>query len=418
MAQLLTVGAFLHTRRLARRLRSRGDLDAWQARRLRHFLRHIAPSVDAFAGLDTDRLQDLPLMDKAALMAGFERYNRARITADAGWRALAGSRTIQSLHVGASTGTSGNRGLYLVSDRERFTWLGVMLAKALPDVLRARHRVAVILPTSSRLYDAANESGRLQLTFFDLAEGLDLVLPAVAAFGPTVIVAPPKVLVALAQADLPLSPKRLFSAAEVLDPTDRTIVEARFGMTLGQIYMATEGLLGVSCESGSLHLAEDAVAFEWETAGDLAKPVITDFTRRTQVMARYRMNDLLRLSDAPCSCGSPLRVVREVAGRMDDAFVLRRGQGVVTITPDMIRNAVIDTDRSISDFRVIQTAPDAVRLLLPPGSAARLPPAIAALHQLFARLGAEVTVTGRLEPLAPPMDHKLRRVMRMQGTQS
>src|SRR5690606_37800198 len=144
----------------------------------------------------------------------------------------------------------------------------------------------------------------------------------------------PKVLVELAKADLPLAPLKLFSAAEVLDPLDRAVIEARFGLVLGQIYMATEGLFAVSCDKGGLHLCEDYVAFEWERPepdSELVAPVVTDFTRTTQVMARYRMNDLLRLDPRSCACGSPLQLVAEIAGRMDDVFHLPRKDGVGTM---------------------------------------------------------------------------------------
>ena len=50
------------------------------------------------------------------------------------------------------------------------------------------------------------------------------------------------------------------SGAEVLDPIDRTVIEAATSaVRVREIYMATEGLFGASCRHGTLHLAEDAV---------------------------------------------------------------------------------------------------------------------------------------------------------------
>ncbi|TIX93818.1 MAG: CoF synthetase, partial [Mesorhizobium sp.] len=110
-------------------------------------------------------------------------------------------------------------------------------------------------------------------------------------------------------------------------------------------YMATEGLFAVTCRQGGLHLAEDSVFFEFEPAGDgLVTPLVTAFRRQTQIMARYRMNDLLRLSEQPCNCGSPLRCVDEVVGRMDDVFRLESVAGQVLLTPDILRNAVLKAD--------------------------------------------------------------------------
>jgi putative adenylate-forming enzyme len=415
---VIAASAFLRTRRLQLSLRTRTDVELFQARRVKRFLRQIAPRVLAFRGLDARSLADLPIMDKAQLMSSFHRYNRPGVTAEQARQAMALGARVRGLTVGASTGTGGNRGLYLVSDHERFMWLGVILAKALPDVVKQRHRVAIVLPANSRLYDAANESGRLSLAFFDLSLGLDPILAPVAAFAPTVIVAPPKALTALARADLALSPQRLFSVAEVLDPLDRRVVESRFCLTLGQIYMATEGLFAVSCSHGGLHLAEDVAAFEWECApgsSGLAAPIVTDFTRVTQVMARYRMNDLLSVSDASCDCGSPFQLVSEIVGRMDDVFILARrgGQGALTLTPDVIRNAVVAADPGIEDFRVQQVDAGHIVLRLPPGPADQLALALLALRRLIVKAGAEAEVIGERVAFSAPTDRKLRRVIGM-----
>ncbi|MCA8902770.1 MAG: hypothetical protein KDA53_16135 [Hyphomonas sp.] len=410
-----TLAAFLKAKRRANRARDRQSLEALQARLLMAFLQGPAADVPAFAAFRGQPLAQWPVMDKAALMAGFEAYNRLGMTAAEGWAHLAAGTAPTGYSVGASTGTSGNRGLYIVSEAERYRWLGVMLARALPDVLRTRHRVAVVLPASSRLYDAANESGRLRLKFFDLARGIDAQFAPLAEFDPSVIVAPPKFLRALAESGTPVSPVRIFSGAEVLDDEDRRIIEARFGITLREIYMATEGLLGISCDKGMLHLLEDHIAFEFEPVDaerGLVTPLITDFSRRTQVMIRYRMNDILELSPEPCACGLPHQAVRRVHGRCDDIFELAGRDGSsVRVTPDVIRNAVVRADPSIHDFRVVRQDASNVRLILPLEAAGALEAARNGLAKLFGEAGAIVEVTASAETLLPPTDHKLRRVM-------
>lgn len=414
-ATALTALAFFRTRWLTRRLQTRADIDAWRKQRLELFLEHIAPRAEVFRALKGKALADFPVMDKAALMGSFQRYNRFAITAEEAWRALETREKVHGCSVGASTGTSGNRGLYLVSNAERYLWLGVILAKALPDALSARHRVAILLPRTSRLYEAANESGRLAMRFFDLNEGVDSHIAALNAFAPTAVVAPPKVLRRLAETNLDIAPQ-IFSGAEVLDPMDRTIIEQRFGVKVREIYMATEGLLAVACKLGVLHAAEDAVAFEWAPGppgSGLVTPLITDFTRRTQMMVRYRMNDLVRLDDRPCACGSALQPLREIAGRMDDVFEFAApGAKNILVTPDILRDTILDADRSIDDFRLLQTSPMAVELILPPGSQDRLDAAQAAVKALLSRLGVAAEVNGRSGPMTASDARKLRRVER------
>jgi phenylacetate-CoA ligase len=153
------------------------------------------------------------------------------------------------------------------------------------------------------------------------------------------------------------------------------------------------------------------VAFEYEDAGGgLVSPLVTSFRRDTQIMARYRMNDLLRLSVEPCSCGSPLQAVDEIVGRMDDIFVFKD----VLITPDVLRNVVLDADRSITDFRLIQSDAAQIHLNLPPDvsrdAAARAKQAVEALLLGF---GAQASVDVKRIDLPMDPTRKLRRVQRL-----
>lgn len=416
LAVMSAVSAFVRTRRLARRLATPDDVRRWQAARLAGWMKAAVPRVDAFAEEPVRRLEELPVMDKAILTADFAAYNRPRITADEIRSALdAGADRVRGHPIGQSTGTSGNRGYYVISEAERFVWLGTILAKALPDVLWRRHRVALALPGFSTLYRSAERGRRISLRFFDLALGVDDWADQLAAFAPDTIVAPPKVLRRLAESGR-LTAHNLFSGAEVLDPLDRAVIEAATGARVREIYMATEGLFGVACPHGTLHLAEDAVRFEWQPSGDsgLVTPLITDFTRRTQIMARYRMNDLLVLSGERCACGSPLQAVARIEGRQDDVFELQDAGGQWRmITPDVLRNAVVDADRAITDFRIVQTAADRISValdpILPPESDARVSASLAGLFDRAGVVRPEIAIT---RGLTVDFDRKLRRVRR------
>ncbi|TQX85176.1 MULTISPECIES: CoF synthetase [Rhizobium] len=369
MSLLTALKSYLRIRTLPYRMPDRAHLLAWQSAKLSAWLQNDVPKVAAFsarAGRKTV-IDDLSIMDKSKLMADFSRFNVPAITNAQGWRAFEGEKRIGDYIVGASTGTSGNRGLFVISQAERFAWLGAMLAKALPDFWRHRDRVAVLLPIDTPLYDSANRTRNLTLQFFNLSTPLEEFSAALSAFDPTIVIAPPRILSRLAGMPGRLSPRRVFSAAEKLEAADRLIIEAGFGLRLGEIYMATEGLLGVTCAHGRLHLAEDCMHFAFEEAGNgLVRPILSDFSRSTQIMARYRLNDLLRLDDRTCPCGSPLQVVREIVGREDDVFLLSSPNGgIVELTPDILRNVIVDTDRGIMDFALVQTDAAALELQLP-----------------------------------------------------
>lgn len=356
----------------------------------------------------------LPIIDKAIQQSRFAEFNALGVTVAEIVAALdSGRETVRDHFVGQSTGTSGNRSRFVISPRERLTWLGTIVAKALPDALFRRRRVALALPGLSALYRSAASASRIQLAFFDLARGVHAWRDELIRFAPEVLVAPPKVLRLLAESGA-LADVQAFSGAEVLDPLDRGVIERATGRTVREIYMATEGLFGVACRHGTLHLAEDVMRFEWEPVPGtvLVMPIVTDLVRRVQPMIRYRMNDLLELSDRPCSCGSAFQAVARVHGRMDDVFEFEGPAGSLIATPDILRNAVVDTDPRILDFRVTQKLDGHIIVSLN----AALPldvheAARASVERVLRRLGAAPVVQS-VCGIPPLVDRKLRRVER------
>jgi putative adenylate-forming enzyme len=408
--------AFVRTRALQALLRSRGAIARHQDRGCAR-LTEAARATIPFYRDKGPGFEDLPVIDKSIQQSRFHEFNRPGITLEEAVEALAEGRDkVRGHFVGQSTGTSGNRGRFVISPAERFAWLGTIVAKAVPDALVRRRGVALALPGFSSLYKSASSGSRIRLAFFDLALGVEAWREDLAAFGPEILVAPPKVLRRLAE-DGVLGGVEPFSGAEVLDPIDRQIIEQATGRRVREIYMATEGLFGVGCRHGTLHLAEDVVKFEWEKVegSDLVVPIVTDMVRRVQPMIRYRMNDLLELSAAPCPCGSPFRAVERIHGRMDDVFELDTAGGRTTVTPDVLRNAVVDSDSRIRDYRIVQKADGGVKVELEEGLPEEVHAAVRdALDRAFARLGAAPAVSTS-SGVTPRFDRKLRRVERERG---
>jgi putative adenylate-forming enzyme len=414
--QLITARAFLATRWRQVILRDRATIERYHAKRLRALVADVSAGLPFYRGYSASRFEALPIIDKSTLLAHFREMNEAGFSVEDLRAALArGEETIGSHVVGQSTGTSGNRGYYVIADAERFLWLGTILGKTLPDALWRRHRVALAMPGRSSLYRSASLGSRIELRFFDLARGMESWVDALVAFAPDTIVASPKVLRWLAERGK-LGAARIFSGGEVLDPLDRAVIEATAGTKVREIYMATEGLLGVGCSHGTLHLAEDVMHFEWERPDPqsrLVAPMITDFTRRAQAMMRYRLNDLLELDDRRCPCGSVYQPVRQVVGRHDDILHLPGAAGGRrAVTPDVVRNAVVGSCSAIEDFRIVQTAPDTVQVSL----AEDLPADVDGMVQsaLAAQLGI-MGIAARIQirrGISVAFDRKLRRVWR------
>ena len=382
---------FDYARTRWRRFESRAHLDRYQERAVRRLLRHVLPrsrhTRDRFSGLDPSAWRTVATMDKAEMMSHLDalvtvefRKSEAIAVARAAELAQEYGRKYRGLTVGLSSGTSGSRGLFVVNDRERRHWAGAVLAKALPGGLRSVQRIALFLRANSNLYTSVR-SKRLALRYFDLRDPLPQSIDSLRAWRPTVVVGPPSMLAllsdALLESEIDLGVRRVISVAEVLDPIDAHHIRRGFRCELHQIYQATEGFLGATCEYGTLHLNEDLVVIEREYV-DCTRtrfvPIITDLHRSIQPIVRYRLDDILAVRQEPCACGSVMTSLSAVEGRCDDVFYFRRrdSSGWGTVFPDHIRRAVVEGDDLVADYAVRQTSPTQLEVYVTPGDAPRL----------------------------------------------
>jgi putative adenylate-forming enzyme len=382
------------------RRRSRAALLAWQERRVREFLRHRltrAPFYAEIAGrliasgradISDITLADLPIVDKQTLLTHFDglntrdiRYDEAMAVAIGAERSRDFSPELGDVTVGLSSGTSGQRVPFLVSRRERMMWAGVILARMLSAESLARIAapwrppldIAFFLRANSNLYTTL-DSRRVTFSFYDLLQPFDSHVEALTSrAGPDVIVAPATVLRRLAdlqmEGRLRIRPRQVISVAETLEEEDAAAIAHAFYCRVQQIYQATEGFLGYTCPAGTIHLNEECVHIEpeWlDAARTRFHPIVTDFTRETQMIARYRLDDVLRVKETPCPCGRPSLALAGVDGRRDAVVMLEsRGSGsgsssgssaTRAIFPDVLRRAMMlaGGDR-IRDYRIVQT---------------------------------------------------------------
>lgn len=409
-----------YARARRRRFADRAALERWQEARLRRVLAAAPRRYAAYAGPAPRTLADLPVLDKPDVLARFAGLNTRGVDLAeclAAARAAEQGRdfgtTLRGLSVGLSSGTSGQQTAFLTSAAERDRWAGEVLARALPDGLLAGARVTLVLRAGGPLYESV-DGGRVQFRFVDLALPVAELVAQVEAASPTVLVAPPSVLVLLAHAGVRLPLRRVLSVAEVLDPHDRATIEGGLGLRVDQVYQAAEGFLGISCGRGRLHLAEDLVVVEREPVpgGDGRRfvPVVTDLFRTSQAVLRRRVGDVL-VPGEPCPCGDPRQVVDEILGRADDLLWLPAadGTGPRPVFPDFVRAAVLAVP-GVEDFRVRQTSSDRLALAVRPTTT--FAAARASLAEAVARAGAgPVGVDeGVIEPEGQLV--KLRRVRR------
>ncbi|HBI02566.1 MAG TPA: adenylate cyclase [Paenibacillaceae bacterium] len=363
-----------HARRL-NRFSNRKELEAYQKKAVEKFLKTVLPRSTFYCSyLEKHSIQEwrqFPIIDKSIMMENFDGLNTAGIKKEEAFKvALQAEKTrdftpkIKGITIGLSSGTSGNRGLFLVSKAEQMAWAGNILGKVLPTSLffGPKQKIAFFLRANSNLYTTLN-GFKIQFHFFDLFSGLEKNVAELDEFQPTILVGPPSMLRLLARAQkegkLSIHPIKIVSVAEVLDPMDQAYMEDVFQQRIHQIYQCTEGFLGFTCSHGTLHLNEDILIIEKDYLDEsLGKfmPILTDFQRTTQPIIRYRLNDILTEKKDPCPCGSPYLALEYIEGRCDDLFYLKakKEDKMVPVFPDFIRRAIITASENIEEYKVVQ----------------------------------------------------------------
>lgn len=380
--QAMIVYHYLRTK-LRSQPKDRQTFEQWQEKRVRDHVRFVRKHSyfyrEYWQGYTDADWRQFPIIDKGMMMDHFDRLNTVGISKDKAFavayeaeRSRNFAPMIGEITIGLSSGTSGNRGIFLVSPEERRAWAGTILAKMLPRSLIYKERIAFFLRANSNLYSSVSSS-RIQFLFYDLLSPIEQHIERLNEQRPGIIAAPPSMLRILAEAkrsrQLQIEPYKIISAAEVLDKLDQQFIESQFEQTIHQVYQCTEGFLACTCPYGTLHINEDIVVVEKEYLDKkLGRfvPIITDFSRRAQPIIRYRLNDVLIERTEPCPCGSPFLALEAVEGRCDDIFYLHSldDSRLRPIFPDFISRAIIKASDEVREYAAIQHSPDRMDILL------------------------------------------------------
>lgn len=423
MIPFATLWHYWRTKRL--HFADRAELLAHQERQLGRFASRVLSRSPYFAPCVERPFETWPSMDKALMMANFDAMNTAGLKRD---ELLACARQseanrdfsprVDRFSVGLSSGTSGQRGLFVVSPGEQAVWAGGMLAKMLPDGLLAGEKVALFLRADNNLYHSVDNRW-LSLHFYDLFAPFAEQCDRLQHQQPSIIVAPAQVLRALALAvmkgELRLAPKKVISVAEVLEPQDRSLLSQVFS-EVGEVYQATEGFLAATCAHGTLHLNEEFIRVEPQWLDEHRfTPLITDFTRQTQPIVRYRLDDVLVRRAEPCPCGRVTMALAGIEGRHDDQLLLPGIDGAPRqVFADLCSRIIANALPLAADYRLLQRGPNEL-LLIAECAPDELENCRAQLAAGFARQGVAIEqlhwqLLG--QPIPPAFAQKRRRIIR------
>ena len=347
---------------------SRKSLERWQSKKIKKHLKYVAKYSPLYHGMK--QLDQYPVADKPFMMKNFSKLNTVGICREeAEAFAIKAEKNrdfapkLKGVTVGLSSGTSGNRGIFLVSDHEKNQWAGYILANFLPNNLFTSCSIAFFMRADSNLYEAVR-SRQIRFHFFDLYQDLGTHRHRLEEICPQILVGQPSLLLMLAgekaTGRLAIFPQIVISIAEVLEKEDEARLKKAFGLkVIHQVYQCTEGCLATTCPYGTLHLNEDIVSIEREYLdGHRFIPIVTDFCRKAQPVIRYRLNDILIERKKPCPCKSPFLALEKIEGREDDIFQFQSPDGTIKqVFPDFIRRCFLFAcaqETHLGDYRAVQ----------------------------------------------------------------
>lgn len=354
---------------------SRSSFLKWQSKQLVRQLQHVQKKSTLYSKFETiqnaSQLQQFPVMKKVDYFQQFDQINTSGLKkadllqfAQQAERDRNFSPKYQGYTVGLSSGSSGSQGLFVVSPEELSRYIISIIDKTVGWQILKPQKIAFFLRANSNLYSQAGSLAFHQFRFFDLMKSIEEQLKQLEELNPSLLFAPPFVLyqiaLAVEQKQISIRPKTLFSVADKLEVFHQKKIESVFGLKVRQVYQATEGFLGISCRHGTIHLNEDFVFFEKEMIDENSfYPIITDLFRFTQPMIRYRLDDVLTLSQTQCPCGSHLTTLSSIQGRQDDIVVgLTHDEKRIQILPDFLRRAALLVSHDFQDYQITQVAPE------------------------------------------------------------
>ena len=373
---------------------SRPELEAFQAeqlRGLREFAYARSPFYQRFHKGVTDRpLGELPVLTKAQLMESFDELapDRAVRLEDVRAHLAAandGRRYLDRYWVNATSGSSGQPGIFLFDEREwvmilasfarAHEWAGVRVS------MTHRMRMASVASVSpwhmSAQIGATLKSWWMPALRLAASQPVTEIVSQLNGWQPEMLVAYASMARVLAeeqlQGRLRIHPHLIFTSSEVLTEETSRRAEQAWGHAPFNQYGATEvGDLAAEREAcRHMHLFEDLQIIE--VVDDQYRPVplgeygakllVTSLFGRTQPLIRYELNDSVRLGHERDSCGLAFAVLDGIQGRTEDTLQLpARAGGLVAVQP-LVFHRILDL-LPVSAWQVVQDAPDRLTVLL------------------------------------------------------
>jgi phenylacetate-CoA ligase len=167
-----------------------------------------------------------------------------------------------------------------------------------------------------------------------------------------------------------IHPKAIITSAETLLSYQREVIEDVFQCRVTDQYGSTEMTHFVhQCEKGNYHINPEYGIIEVVDSGN--KPVssgqsgeiiCTGFCNYAMPLLRYRLGDIVTITDAKCKCGLDFPMLKNIVGRNSDQILTPDGSIVPILDILIFRNL-----KNIIEAQIIQESIDEIKVKLVAG---------------------------------------------------
>lgn len=378
---------------------TRRQLEAYQAEELRR-LREYAYANSRFyqrfhKGLTDRPLQELPVLTKAMVMDNFDELVtdpaiHLKDVREHMARDREGNRFLNRYWVTATSGSTGNPGIFLFNSDEWATFIAI-LGRAhewsgVPMTPMHRMKMATVasLASGSPWHMGAQAAKTLKSRWmsawmpslsFDAAQPLGEIVQQLNAWQPRLLAGYASMIRILADEQLAgrlrIHPEMIIPGSEVLTDETRRRIQMAWSHQPFNAYGSTEGGFAAErSDHAGLYLFEDLAIFE--VVNEQYRPVppgvygdkllITVLFGRTQPLIRYEVSDSVRLSADSSPSELPFARIDGIQGRTEDIMHLPGASGGEVAVHPITFHHVLDS-LPVSGWQVVQQA-DGLRVLL------------------------------------------------------
>ncbi|MGE5403121.1 MAG: hypothetical protein ACM3S2_22190 [Ignavibacteriales bacterium] len=157
------------------------------------------------------------------------------------------------------------------------------------------------------------------------------------------------------------------TSSELLLKNQKSNIEDVFGCKVRQLYGLTEGVANIfECEHSNLHIDETFSFVELLKEGhgsSFCRIVGTQYHNKAFPLIRYDTGDLVipEKAEFRCPCGRNSRVVKEIAGRVQDYLLLSDDSKAVSAdlifndTYNVVKAQIVQDKKGCADFYIVRS---------------------------------------------------------------